>query len=235
MTVTGRQSLVPWPVFVRCLPFAIFMVVLAVRGAVDGYVDTRWLYAVQAGAAALALGLLWPHYQELRKDPYRRVQHSALASGCIFAVATLLGLLIAVMWVWLDAPWMRIGESSAAFIPTDESGQLQVALIATRLAGACLVVPVMEELFWRSFLMRWLDERNFLTLAPRLTSLFAWVASSAVFALAHEQWLAGLLAGLLFAAIYRYTGRLWSAITAHATANLALGIYVVHQRAWNFW
>jgi CAAX prenyl protease-like protein len=225
----------PWPAFVRCLPFAIFMVVLAVRGAVDGYVDTRWLYAVQAGAAALALGLLWPHYQELQRGAHRKPRPGVLALVRNFAIALLLGLLIAVMWVSLDAPWMRLGESAGAFVATDESGQLQIALIATRLAGACLVVPVMEELFWRSFLMRWLDDRNFLKIKPGMTSLFALVASSAVFALAHEQWLAGVIAGLMFAAIYKYTGRLWSAITAHATANLALGIYVVHQRAWNFW
>jgi len=235
MTVTGLRNLVPWLAFVRCLPFTVFIIVLAVRGAIDGYVDTRWLYGVQAGAAALALGFLWPHYQELRRDASIGAKAGVASSVRNFATASLLGLLIAVMWVSLDAPWMRLGESSGAFIPTDESGQLQIALIATRLAGACLVVPVMEELFWRSFLMRWLDHREFLKVTPGLTSLFAWVASSAVFALAHEQWLAGVIAGLMFAAIYRYTGQLWSAITAHATANLALGIYVVHQRAWNFW
>jgi CAAX prenyl protease-like protein len=139
------------------------------------------------------------------------------------------------MWVSLNAPWMRIGESSNPFVPTDEAGRLQVSLIAMRLAGACLVVPLIEELFWRSFIMRWLDDRKFLHVRPAHGSHFALVASSAVFALAHVQWLAGFIAGLLFAAMYRYTGQLWGAVLAHAVANLALGIYVVHHAAWGFW
>jgi len=93
----------------------------------------------------------------------------------------------------------------------------------------------MEELFWRSFLMRWIDRRNFLSLKPASVSWFAVLASSAVFALAHELWVAGLLAGLMYAQIYRRLQNLWYPILAHATTNLALAAWVVHQRAWGFW
>lgn len=211
------------------------MVVLALRGALEERIDTRWLYSMQAGCAALALAILARHYQELRwrsRDPHSAypgvsLSHLAISGG--------LGLLIAVMWVSLDAPWMRMGDSSASFVPTDDAGQMQFALVAIRLAGACLVVPLMEELFWRSFLMRWLDRRDFLQLLPAQASLFAVVGSSAVFALAHDRWLAAFIAGLLFAALYRHTRQIWQAISAHAVANLSLGAYVLHQRAWSLW
>ena len=36
-------------------------------------------------------------------------------------------------------------------------------LVAVRWIGATLVVPVMEELFWRSFLMRWFQRTQFET------------------------------------------------------------------------
>lgn len=229
------QTIVSWPVFVRCLPFVVFMMVLAMRGALEGHVDTRWLYPVQAGAAALILAVLARHYQELRQKGH----HAARAHGWALlsdsATPIGLGIFVAVMWVSLDAPWMRVGESAASFVPTDKAGRIEGALVAVRLAGACLVVPLMEELFWRSFLMRWLDQRDFLSLRPRQASLFAIVGSSAVFALAHDRWLAAFITGLLFAALYRHTMRIWQAIGAHAVANLSLGVYVVHQRAWQLW
>lgn len=228
-----RATMSLQPSLVRCLPFVVFMAALALRGALDGGPaggwDTRWLYALQAGAGALALALLWRHYGELRR--LRRVGARPLQALLSVAV----GLAVALLWVTLTAPWMRVGEPVAAFVPLAEDGSLHAGLIALRLAGAVLVVPVMEELFWRSFLMRWVDRRDFLALAPQRTSVFAWVASSAVFAMAHDLWLAGLIAGLAFGALYRRTGQIWHAILAHAVANAALGAWVVGARAWGFW
>ncbi len=235
MTLSRVRTAVSWPAFVRCLPFALFMTVLAMRGALEGRIDTRWLYSAQAGGAALALAVLARHYHELRRNAHDadRVHLSMLLSN--WAISVGLGLTIAVMWVALDAPWMRLGESSASFVPTDNAGRTQVALVVIRLTGACLVVPLMEELFWRSFLMRWLDRRDFLRLLPEQASLFAIVGSSAVFALAHDRWLAAFISGVLFATLYRRTKQIWQAISAHAVANLSLGVYVIQQGAWNLW
>lgn len=217
------------PAVVRCLPFVVFILALALRGALAGHTDTRWLYPLQAGASALALAALWHHYGELRSHARAaaRPMHGLLSVGT--------GLVVFALWINLTDPWMRLGEPVASFVPVDLDGSLQWGLVALRLGGTVLVVPLIEELFWRSFLMRWIDRREFLALAPRHTSRFAWIASSAVFALAHDLWLAGLLAGLAFGALYRRTGQIWHAITAHAVANLALAVWVVHQRAWGFW
>jgi len=217
------------PAFVRSLPFAVFIVALAVRGAVDGYTDTRWLYPLQAGASAVALALLWRHYGELRRDRRAAIRPAQ------WLMSVGLGLLVFVWWVVLTEPWMRVGEPLAPFVPVQADGSLQWGLIALRSLGAVLVVPLIEELFWRSFLMRWIDNRDFLAQAPQRTSLYALVLSSAVFALGHDMWLAGLLAGLAFGALYRRTGRIWHAVAAHAVTNLALSIWVVHQGAWRFW
>ena len=217
------------PAFVRSLPFVLFIVALAVRGAVDGHTDTRWLYPLQAGASAIALALLWKHYSELRHDRRAAIRPAQ------WLMSVGVGLLVFVLWIVLTEPWMRMGEPVAAFVPVDADGRLQWGLIALRGCGAVLVVPLIEELFWRSFLMRWIDNRDFLALAPQQTSLYALLVSSAVFALGHDLWLAGLLAGLAFGALYRHTGRIWHAVAAHAVANLALAVWVVQQRAWGFW
>lgn len=210
----------------RVLPFAAFIAVLALRGAVDGEVGA-WLYALQAGLAAALLAWWWRDYAELGSG-------SALSSRGL-ALSIIVGLAVLGLWLVLDAPWMRLGEPGAVFAPVDAQGDLRWGLVAVRWAGAALVVPVMEELFWRGFLMRWVEKTEFLTVDPRHVGVFAIVASSAVFALAHTLWLAALIAGLAYAWLYRATGTLWAPVVAHAVTNGLLGAWVVSGARWQYW
>jgi CAAX prenyl protease-like protein len=212
-------------------PFALFMALLALRGAwpAEGWagVDARWLYAVQA---LLVGGVLWAlrgHYGELVRQRLPRGRETLLSVA--------VGGLVFVLWIVLDAPWMQLGEPTAHFVPLGPDGQLSVALIAFRLLGAVAVVPLMEEIFWRSFLMRWIDRPAFESVDPRTASAKAIVLSTFVFTLAHTQWLAAVVAGLAYALLYRYTGKLWTAVIAHAITNAALGAWVIHTGNWQFW
>ena len=60
------------------------------------------------------------------------------------------GAAVFALWIHLDAPWMLLGVPTATFVPLDAAGHLDVGLVALRLAGAVLVVPAIEELFWRA-------------------------------------------------------------------------------------
>ncbi len=216
----------------RTLPFALFMLVLALRGSFSelkdfsGSFDTRWLYGLQAGLALLAMAFSRHAFGELRSAP---------KLGSALAICVTLGLLIFLLWIAPMPGWMHLGAPTATFIPVAADGTLLWISVAVRTFGAVLVVPLMEELFWRSFLMRWIDKRDFLSLKPSSVSWFAVLASSTVFALAHELWVAGLVAGLVYAQIYRRLGNLWYSVLAHATTNLALAAWVVNQHAWGFW
>ncbi|NRF69583.1 CAAX prenyl protease-related protein [Aquincola sp. S2] len=215
----------------RSAPFAAFMVLLALRGAApaDGAwgFDTRWLYALNL--VVVGGMLLWwrREYGELARQNLPTAREAAAAVG--------IGALVCVAWVLLDAPWMQIGEASAPFRPLDADGQLAWPLIAVRWLGATLVVPVMEELFWRSFLMRWIERPVFEGVDPRQVGVRAIVLSTFVFVLVHPLWLAAIVAGLAYALLYRATGKLWTAVIAHAVTNGALGVYVVATRQWGFW
>jgi len=219
-------------IFVRAVPFALFVAVLVIRsqlaeGAYDfDAFDARWLYAVQAAAALLPL-LIWRRrFSELASAP-RSLR------GFLLGVTA--GLLVFLLWIMPLPSWTHLGTAAAAFTPVDVTGALRWDLIAARGFGAVLVVPVMEELFWRSFLMRWIDQRDFLSLAPASVPWFGVFASSAVFALAHDLWLAAFIAGLIYAQVYRRMGSLWYPILGHATTNLALAGWVVSSRAWTYW
>ena len=216
---------------VRVLPFVAFMALLALRGLAPadsrwGF-DTRWLYALNLGVVGGLLAVWWREYGELAR------QNLPNAAQCAGSVAV--GLLVFVLWIHLDAPWMQIGESTAVFVPVDGQGRLDVPLIAVRWLGAALLVPVMEELFWRSFLMRWLQQPVFEGLDPQRVGARAVLMSTFVFMLAHPLWLAAIVAGLAYALLYRRTGRLWTAVIAHAVTNGALGIWVVYSGQWQFW
>ena len=218
--------------FVRVAPFALFMGFLMLRGFApdDGSwgFDTRWLYGVQTLAVAALLAVWWRDYGELARA------NAPTLRDCIWAVGV--GLLVFALWISLDAPWMTLDTGATApFKPLLPDGSLDWPLLLTRLAGAALLVPVMEELFWRSFLMRWLHAPVFDGVAPERVDLKAIVLSTFLFVLAHTLWLAAIVAGLAYAWLYVRTGKLWAAVLAHAVTNGALGVWVVSTGNWQFW
>jgi uncharacterized protein len=153
-----------------------------------------------------------------------------------FSWALIAGIAVFVVWINLDLPWVSLmAEDAAGFDPRAAAGGIDWRLAAVRLAGAALVVPVMEELFWRSLVMRWLDRSDFLATDPRTISLRALLASSVVFGFEHQIWLAGILAGLVYGELYRRSGNLWLPILAHAVTNGALGAWVLWSGQWRFW
>jgi len=217
--------------WLRLLPFVVFMALLLLRGMAlsgDGWgFDARWLYAANLVLVGGMLALWWRDYGELARQNWPTLREAGLAVA--------VGLGVFVLWIHLDAPWMQIGQPTAVFVPLGADGQLLWPLIVVRWLGAALLVPVMEELFWRSFLMRWVQSPVFEAVDPRRVGVKAVLLSTFVFMLAHPLWLAAIVAGLAYALLYRSTGRLWTAVIAHAVTNGALGIWVVASGQWQFW
>ena len=218
--------------WVRIAPFVFFMAVLALRGYApsDGSwgFDVRWLYALQAGGTAVLLALWWREYGELGRQTWPTLRETLLALA--------VGVGVFVLWVNLDAPWMALSiGATEPFVPRTAAGGLDWPLIVVRIAGAALLVPVMEELFWRSFLMRWIQQPVFEAVQPAAVGLRAVVLSTFVFVLAHTLWLAAIVAGLAYAWLYIRTGKLWTAVIAHAVTNGVLAVWVVVTGNWQFW
>lgn len=236
------SDLLPRAAWARVIPFVLFMVLLAVRGNLPegGPIDPRWVYGVSVLVVGASLVYFWRRYEELGRG-----------SGITFKQALLsiaVGLAVFQLWIVLTEPWMmtdqlmamvfgtkEVGGATASFRPVDAEGQLQWGLIVVRWIGAALLVPVMEELFWRSFLMRWLDKQDFDRLPVAEVTLRAMVLSTLAFMLAHTQWLGAIVAGLAYAWLYRRTGSLWAPILAHAVTNGVLGVWVVVLGQWQFW
>ena len=215
----------------RVVPFAVFMLLLGLRGALppDGSwgIDPRWVYAVTVLVVGGLLAWWWRDYGELSTQLRPTLQEAGLAIS--------VGVLVFGLWIKLDAPWMRLGEATAPFFPLDVQGELMWPLIGVRWIGAALLVPVMEELFWRSFLMRWIENAQFEAVLPQRVGLKAVLLSTFVFMLAHTLWLAAVIAGLAYAWLYVRSGKLWLPVIAHAVTNGMLGVWVVMTGNWAFW
>ena len=217
--------------WLRILPFALFMALLALRGAApeDGSwgFDPRWVYALTVVAVGAVLVFFWRDYGELARQTLPSARETLLAVA--------VGLAVFAVWINLDAPWMTLGEPSAGFLPLTSAGTLDWPLIAVRWIGAALLVPVMEELFWRSFLMRWIEQPVFEGVDPQRVGLKAVLLSTFVFVLAHTLWLAAAIAGLAYAWLYVRSGKLWLPVIAHGVTNGVLGVWVVATGNWRFW
>jgi len=219
------------PATARIAPFAVYVLFLALNEpltslTVEIGLDARWLYACKVGLVALMLAWFWRSYAELEFPgamPLLTWLASLLAGAAVFA-----------LWIMPYPEWATFGGSEG-FDPARADGSIDPLLAAARIAGAALVAPLMEELFWRSYFMRWLDRSDFLAADPKRVSLRAFIVTAAFFAIGHHLWLAGLLAGIAYGWLYKVSGNLWAPVSAHAVTNAMLGFWVLQTGAWEYW
>lgn len=220
-----------------CLPFALFIALLALisflpdpKPVPPGETDWRWIYAVRTVVVGGALILLWRWYDDLRTGP-----RMTLAD---WAASIVVGVVIFVLWIWMDHGWMVLGatDATAGFDPRRHgTEEIFWPLTVFRLVGLAVVIPLAEEIFWRSFLMRWLERPDFRAVSPAAIGMRSLAITSVLFALEHSQWLAGLIAGLAFGYLYMRTGKLWTAVIAHAVTNGLLGAWILATGQYYFW
>jgi CAAX prenyl protease-like protein len=179
----------------------------------------------------VVVGMLWAF-----RRSYTRVRWNHAWLGVI------VGVVGAVQWVGMQL-WLQRYEFFRP--PDDPFDPIQAfdepfvafAFIAVRLIGAVLLVPVMEELFWRDFLWRQILAPNDFKLAA--VGEWGWapfLGVSAAFALVHGNWwLTSVVWALMIGALLVYTKSLGACIVAHAVTNLLLGVYVLRTGDWAFW
>ncbi len=224
----------------RILPFAVYLSFLAAAqiiswisgssGSQNGWavhIDA-WLYPVKTAAVLGLLLYFWPQYREL-KDKIINGPREAFLTVSV-------GLLVYAAWVRMDWSWAMQGDGTAAgYDPFRIGTGLGIVLAIVRIFGASVVVPIMEELFWRSFFIRYLISSKFDSIPLGTFSLFSFVATVVLFGLEHDLWLAGMMAGVAYTGLLYYTKRLWPCIVAHAVTNFALGVHVLVTGEWRWW
>ena len=189
------------------LPYAVWMAMMLLLP------PTPECYAARTVATAI---LLVPcFFYIVRHQP---VIHRNARLVPEFFWGVLVGLLVLVVWIWPEQfafyrRWFVMGEGGTASV--DES---EIWLKLVRLFGSAFVVSVAEELFFRRWLIKFAG--------------FWWMVF--LFAVEHDRWLVGAFAGAMYGWLAVRKGLL-SAIIAHVTTNLALGLYVLETGNWQLW
>jgi uncharacterized protein len=214
----------------RILPFVIYILFLALSDALSValtwlHIDTKWAYVFRIVVVLSLLIYFWKDYIELKVRP----------RFYDFFYAAIAGSLVFIVWIFPYPTWLGASDS-ISFNPFVHENQLATyGWMAARMFGAAMMVPIMEELFWRSFMMRWFDKDDFMSVSPERVSGYAFLGSSLLFASEHHLWLAGLFAGFVYAELYKNYKNLWVPIFAHAVTNGLLGVWVITTESWHYW
>ena len=154
-------------------------------------------------------------------------------------LGTVVGLACFAGWVTIDPLTHHFAflGTRAEYNPYKEIADpsIRMFFIAVRFYGLALVVPIMEELFWRSFLLRWITDQEFEKLPVGTFSWGAFAIVAAGFGIAHPEWLVAILFACAMALLLRQTRNLFACIVAHGVTNLALGIFVMVTHNWKYW
>ena len=194
----------------------------------EGYVSPDWYPAAYIAKAVIVTTSLL-----VCRTPLKEIK----VEFPVILPSILIGLLVFAAWVGLDRviDYPRLGARTGFDPYTLHGSAIWPAFMAARLFGLVLMVPVMEEIFWRSFLLRYLIRQDFQALpVGTFSALSLWVMVGAS-ALAHPEWLAAVVASLAYALWLRRSRSLFAAIVAHGTTNAALGAYVLATREWHYW
>lgn len=233
---TLRKRLESHPAWARALPFAVFLALTLLQGRI-GPASAYWIYLAKTLVGAFLVWLVWPLVAEMR---WRFGWDAVLTGVAVCALWVALGHGWGTqhgLWAVLGSPEAP-GASSPAWNPfaqfADAPG-LAWFFVAVRVIGSGIVVPPLEEAFYRSLAYRYLAGDDFEQVPLRYFAWRPFLFTSLLFGFAHQEWLAGILCGAAYQWLVIRHGRLGEAMTAHAITNVLLGAWVVTMESWQFW
>lgn len=219
-------------------PYLLYLILMTPTAM--GWVPEQWVwvFAILRGVLPMLLFL--------------RIRESLPPLGRPHIVlALVMGGLSALLWVagqhWFNSlgipshlPGMPGGERTAEEanpFRTLGDGWVVWATIITRIAVATTTVAVVEELFWRAFLLRaFINWAEFERVPLGAFTWFSFIGTSLLSMLQHpDNWLVSVFCWFVFNAMMYWKKSILFCILVHGFTNLILYIYVVRFGDWIFW
>ncbi len=211
------------------LPFAVFMVWLGVGPALPVSPRVEAVIRVTVLLAVIAL-----------------VARPVLSFRLERPVATVLvGVGVFVLWILPDQ--LIPGYRESVLFQNGITGRVESSVavesrtdlfvISLRFLRAALIVPIVEELFWRGWLPRWIDASDDFRRRPLGSfTTFSFVATVILFGMEHGPfWDVGIAAGIVYNWWMIKTRSLGDLIWCHAVTNACLSGWVVVAGHWQYW
>ncbi len=217
---TQLQAATHNPTAAYLMPFVIVLAAGMVSTAASS--GFEWLYPLRVVAAAITIWYFRSTYSELN-----------WRFGWLSAVA---GLAVFLIWLGLDRfSGAHLDSPIGPGLASLASGG-RLTWLLFRIVGAVATVPIVEELAFRGFLIRRVISADFDSLSPRRYTYLSIAVSSVAFGLLHgDRWIAGSVAGLIYAAVFVRRGRIGDAVFAHAFTNALLAVWVLWSGRWYLW
>lgn len=216
-------------------PFIAFLVLTQLESFESTKPYYPWLYAAKIGvvtAICIFLCRSWPAFST-------RGFGLGVGFGIFGVVAwVLIANLRIESWLAENIPLVasmvgaRVGYNPWESIPSSSGA---IAFIAVRLFGLAVIVPIIEEVFWRGFLLRYLIDEKFTSVAIGTYTTFSFLVVTALFALVHPEILAAIVWGAGINLLCYQTKNLWACVVGHGVTNLLLGLYVLQSGHWSLW
>lgn len=210
-------------------PFAVFMAWLAVAPSLAIPQPTESIVRVLLLALVMVV-CSWPILRTLRLT-------KPIAS-------TMLGLAVCALWVAPDllfdgwrSHWLFQNDITGRITNSIDPTEFQDPLVVTlRFVRAALLVPVLEELFWRGWLPRWLVNPDWQKVEIGRYTTLAFAGTALLFAAEHgPYWEVGLLCGVIYNWWCWKTKSLGDLIYVHAVTNAALSAFVLATGRYEYW
>lgn len=208
------------PTAAYLIPFLAILAAAMIARSASGTFE--WLYPLRFFAAAAALWYFRPKYAKL--------------DWRFGWIGPMVGSLVFVLWLGLDLISGTHNDnalgSALALLPA--SGRL--SWVAFRVLAAVVTVPIAEELAFRGFLLRRLISTDFESVSMRTLTISSMLVSSIAFGILHGgHWIAGTLAGMLYAGAMRWRGRIGDAVAAHGITNALIAVWVLYGGNLHLW
>ena len=223
------SAMAKYPSLPYIAPFAAFMAFLALGQLLPAGIE--WLYPIRVLAVTAVIVLFSRSVLDLR---VRNMTGSILLGVAVFVI----WIAPDVLWPAYRSHWLFTNSIlGAAKSTAPESVKSNLIFIVFRSIGCVLLVPILEDLFWRAWLPRWVIDAEDFRRVPlgAYTAMSFWVGSL-LFASEHGSfWEVGLLAGIAYNWWMVRTKNLGNCILAHAVTNGCLSAYVLLTGEWRYW
>jgi hypothetical protein len=224
------------PAVVFILPFVLYVAGSAMIARLHE-AHYPWGYAGLVALVIFCFLALKSYSAKAALRPHRHVALGVVVGVVGIALWIALSHLALERYLAAYLPAWLVPAQRAGFNPLDQltGTAAQAAFLTVRILGIAAVVPVIEELFWRGFLLRWMIDPEWQRVPLGSYSLNSCLIVVVLFTLAHPEWLAAALYCLLLNGLLYWRKDLWQCVVAHATSNLLLAIYVLATGNWWLW
>lgn len=227
--MTPPSFVAKWPALPWIGPFAVFMIWLAIGPSLP--LPQPWESIVRVGVLVAAL---WVFSRDIITS--LRIQH--------FGTSLVLGLAVCALWVAPDqlfpgwrSHWLFTNSITGSVTTSIPPGELSNLLVVTlRVIRAALLVPLLEEFFWRGWLPRWLVNPDWQRVPLGTFNRMGFLLTAVLFASEHGPfWEVGLLCGLIYNWWMARTKSLGDLVFVHAVTNASLSAFVLVTKQYAYW